>query len=145
MLLGVASVAALGVAGCTARYENHGYVPTEEDLQEIVVGVDTRESVAETVGPPSSSGVLDDSGYYYVQSQFRYYGAMAPKLVKRQLVAISFDSRGLVQNIERFDLKDGRAIPLTRRVTSSGVENSGFFRQLLGNLRSFDPGSVLSN
>ena len=145
MMFGLASVAALGASGCVARYQNHGYVPTDEELQEIVVGVDTRDSVAETIGPPSSTGLLNDSGYYYVQSQFRYYGALAPKLVSRQLLASSFDSKGGVTNIERFGLEDGRVVPLSRRVTSSGVTDNGFIRQLLGNLRNFDPSSALSN
>ena len=76
--------------------QNHGYVPTDEDLAEITVGADTRDSVTEAVGPPVSTGLLDDGSFYYVQSQFRYYGALAPKLVSRQVLAISFDSRGVV-------------------------------------------------
>jgi hypothetical protein len=33
------------VTGCSATYRNHGYVPPEEDLQNLVVGVDTRATV----------------------------------------------------------------------------------------------------
>ena len=40
-------------AGCSAQYRNHGYVPSEEDLAEVVIGVDTRDSVAETLGAPT--------------------------------------------------------------------------------------------
>nr|WP_240453866.1 outer membrane protein assembly factor BamE [Chachezhania antarctica] len=144
-MLGLVATASLGTAGCVARYQNHGYVPTDEDLAEITVGADTRDSVTEAVGPPVSTGLLDDGSFYYVQSQFRYYGALAPKLVSRQVLAISFDSRGVVSNIERFSLEDGRVVPLSRRVTSSGVTDNGFIRQLLGNLGNFDPSSALSN
>ncbi|SEP55376.1 outer membrane protein assembly factor BamE [Thalassovita taeanensis] len=129
----------LTIAGCTALYRNHGYVPQEQDLAEIIVGVDTRDSVAENVGTPSTGGVLNDSGYYYVQSRVRHYSFTRPEVVDRQVLAISFDSRGVVSNIERFTLEDGQVVPLTRRVTNSGVSNKGFLRQLLGNIGNFNP------
>lgn len=129
--------ALLVIAGCSAQYRNHGYVPVEDDLSNIVVGVDTRDSVAETIGAPSTGGVLKDSGYYYVQSRVRHYAYRAPEVVERQVVAISFDKRGVVRNIERFGLEDGNVITLERRVTDASVQDKSFLRQLLGNLGRF--------
>lgn len=127
------------LSACTATYRNHGYVPTEDELAEVVVGIDTRDSVAESVGTPSSGGVLNDSGYYYVRSRVRHTGLRAPEVIERELVAISFSETGVVENIERFGLQDGRTIRLTRRVTESSISNRGFLRQLLGNLGNFSP------
>ncbi|MEX0319052.1 MULTISPECIES: outer membrane protein assembly factor BamE [unclassified Ruegeria] len=127
------------VTACTAIYRNHGYVPSEAELAEVKVGVDTRDSVIEAVGAPSSSGVLEESGYYYVASRIRHYGPKRPQVVSRELVAISFDQRGVVRNIERFGLEDGIVVPLERRVTSSSVEDKTFLRQLLGNIGNFNP------
>lgn len=131
------------VTACVSVYRKHGYVPTDEELAAIKVGVDTRESVAEAVGTPGTSGILDNSGYYYVASRFRHYGPREPQVVSRELVAISFDQRGVVQNIERYGLEDGQVVQLSRRVTSSSVEDKTFLRQLLGNLGRFNPGSVI--
>lgn len=133
----------LTIAGCSAIYRNHGYVPTEEDLAKVTVGVDTRDTVAEAVGVPSVSGVLNESGYYYVSSRLRHYGALEPKVVERQLVAISFSQSGVVQNIERYGLEDGRVITLNRRVTESSVNDQTFLRQLLGNIGNFNPGTAI--
>ena len=140
VLLGTAVSALMA---CTAIYRNHGYVPSDEDLAAIKVGVDTRDTVAESVGSPGASGVLKESGYYYVATRMRHYGPREPQVVSRELVAISFDQRGVVRNIERYGLEDGRVIPLSTRVTSSSVEDKTFLRQLLGNLGRFNPGSVL--
>ncbi len=140
---GLIGVALLSVVACTAIYRNHGYVPTDAELEEIQVGVDTRDSVAETIGAPGSSGVLRDSGYYYVASRMRHYGAAAPKLVSRELVAISFNQSGVVENIERYGLEDGRVVSLSRRVTNSSVQDNTFLRQLLGNVGNFNPASAL--
>lgn len=143
MFVTALSAAALtAVAACTSIYRDHGYVPTDEELSEVTVGVDTRDSVAETIGVPTASGVLNDGGYYYVTSRFRHYGARQPEVVERQLVAISFTQSGVVENIERYSLQDGRVIALNRRVTDSNVSNKTFLRQLLGNLGNFNPSDV---
>ncbi|AVO39537.1 outer membrane protein assembly factor BamE [Pukyongiella litopenaei] len=139
----LAGVALFAVASCSSVYRNHGHVPSEAELSEIKVGVDTRDTVAESIGTPSVSGVLDSGNYYYVATRFRHYGPREPEIVDRQLVAISFDSRGVVRNIERYGLRDGQFVPLQRRVTDSGVQDKTFLRQLLGNLGRFNPGTVL--
>ena len=139
----VFAVAGLALAACSTVYRKHGYVPTSDQLAEVVPGIDTRDSVAESIGVPSSTGVLNESGYYYVATRFRHYGAAAPKPVARDLVAISFDRAGVVQAIERFSLEDGKVVPLERRVTSSSVQNNTFLRQLLGSLGNFGPDQFL--
>ncbi|MFV0514099.1 MAG: outer membrane protein assembly factor BamE [Jhaorihella sp.] len=139
----IVGAAVASLAACASVYRDHGYVPTDAELAEIKVGVDTRDSVTEAVGPPSAGGVLDNSGYYYVSSRIRHYGARQPQVVSRELVAVSFDQRGVVRNIERYGLENGQVITISRRVTSSSVEDKTFLRQLLGNLGRFNPGSVL--
>lgn len=135
--------ACLGVvAACSPIFRDHGYIPPPEDLAEIKVGVDTRESVIESIGAPSSSGVVRDSGFYYVSSRIRHYGPRKPEVVERELLAISFDQRGVVRNIERFGLEDGNVITLERRVTESSIESNGFLRQLLGNIGNFNPANI---
>ncbi len=140
----ILAAACAALAGCTAMYRDHGYIPSEEDLAEVVLGVDTRDSVAETIGVPSSTGVLDNSGYYYIETRFRHYGAKAPEAVSRELVAISFTDAGVVSGVERFGLEDGNVIPLERRVTESGIQDKTFLRQLLGNIGNFNPADLLA-
>jgi len=133
----------VAVTACTAQYRKHGWIPGPDLLNEVVVGVDTRDSVAETVGEPTIDSLVDDSGYYYVTSRMKFYGAKAPQVVSRDLVAITFDSANVVDSVQRYTLEDGRTIPLERRVTDSSLEDKTFLRQLLGNLGNFNPGSFL--
>lgn len=133
----------LALAACSSVYRNHGYVPKDDELSEIVVGVDTRDTVAETVGSPSAGGVLDSSGYYYVQSRVRHFAYRRPEVVSREVLAITFDDAGVVRNIERFGLEDGQVVPLARRVTETASSDNGFLRQLLRNLGNFAAGDIL--
>lgn len=134
----------LAVGACAATFENHGYVPTDTDLEQIIVGVDTRDTVAETVGRPTSFGVLEGGGWYYTQSRWRHFAFTAPKIVDRQLVAITYTEAGTVENIERFTLEDGRIIALSRRVTNSNIKGISFIRQMLSNFGNFNAGQLLS-
>lgn len=142
VLCAVGLGAFLFIGACSPQYENHGYVPPEDQLQQIVVGSDTKETVAEKIGVPASSGVLGDGGYYYVRMRQRAVGFMAPREIDREVVAISFSSAGVVQNVERFGLERGQMVTLSRRVTSSPVSDKTFLRQLLGNLGRFSPAGL---
>jgi outer membrane protein assembly factor BamE (lipoprotein component of BamABCDE complex) len=132
------------LSGCAATYRNSGYVPSEEDLSGIAVGVDDRNSVAETVGRPVSQGVIADRAWYFVGTRWEYFAYRAPQQIDRQVVAISFDDRGTVRNIERFTLADGEVVPLNRRVTDSNIEGVSLIRQLLGNIGNIDAGNFLN-
>lgn len=132
---GVIAMLALALlAGCAPIVRNHGYVPSEEDLSLLTVGVDTRETVAQAVGTPSAGGLVNGGGFYYVRSRWETVAWRAPEEVDRQVVAITFDNDGVVENIERFTLQDGRVVPLSRRVTDTSIRNISFIRQLLGNI-----------
>ena len=140
-------MAVLGVVAltaCSATYQNHGYVPLEEDLQQLVVGVDTRATVDDVIGTPSVAGMLNEGDYYYVRSRIREYGMFRPEEIERQVLAISFAEDDTIANIERFALADGNIVPLSRRVTDSSVVDNGFLRQILGNFGNIDPSQMFN-
>ena len=140
-----ALVLAVAVAGCSPLYRNHGYVPSDEDLEQIVVGVDSRESVADIVGTPTTGGVTGAQGYYYVSQRMRTFAYREPEVIEREIVAISFDEAGMVENIERYGLEDGNVVRLSRRVTASSVQDLSILRQLIGNLGRFNAADILGD
>ncbi len=141
--IGVALLLCASLAACSATFRNHGYVPLEEDLSQITVGVDTRDTVAELVGTPSSAGVLSDSGFYYVQSRVKHFAWQKPEVIDRQVVAVSFTSAGVVENIGRYTLQDGQVVPLARRIARSGQDVS-IIRKILGTLGGFSAGNFIN-
>lgn len=142
MALGLC-LAALG--GCAAQYRVHGYMPSEEDLQQIVPGVDTKSSVEDLIGVPAASGVLNDSGFYYIESEVRHFAYQRPKVVERTVVAITFDQAGVVENIATYGLQDGRVITLNRRVTKTSDGDISFIRKLFGNIGGINASQILGN
>ena len=136
--------ALLVLSACATIVRQHGYIPPEEDLQALIVGVDTRDSVEASVGKPAASGVLREGGWFYIGSKIRHFGALKPKEIERQVVAIRFNERGIVENIERFGLERGQVVVLSRRVTETTVRDVTFIRQLIRNIGRVDLGEALN-
>lgn len=122
-----------GLAACAPVFRNHGYVPAEDELALVEVGTDTRETVGQKIGRPSTSGLLNDDGWYYVQSRYRHFGPREPKEVERQVLAITFNAAGVVENIASFGLEDGKVVEISRRVTETNVRGLTLIEQLLSN------------
>jgi len=139
-VLWLAALALTALAACQPQMRFHGYAPSETDLAQIVLGRDTRETVARAIGRPGMGGVLEGSDWYYVQSDWRHDSWRAPVEVRRELVAVSFDAAGRVSNIQRFGLADGQVVRLSTRVTDMGPQPS-LLSQVLGVLGQFTPGA----
>ena len=137
MRLGVVIALVTALAACNPPVRRHGYVPADTDLEQIVVGEDTRLAVADRIGRPSSSGLMQGGDWFYVGSTWKQVAWRAPQEIDRQVVVVRFDEAGIVENVERFGLEDGRVVALSRRVTDSNIEGVTFLRQLLGNLGNF--------
>jgi outer membrane protein assembly factor BamE (lipoprotein component of BamABCDE complex) len=142
--LGPALAVVLGLAACGDTVRSHGFVPTDDQLEAVVVGRDTRTTVTTILGEPGSTGVMADEGWFYVRSTFEDGTYRALREVDRQVVAVSFDTEGVVTNVERFGLDDGNVVLLSRRVTDDNTAGIGFLRQLFGNLGRIDPAQFLN-
>ena len=136
--------ALMALAACSATIRNHGYIPPEEALNAVIVGVDTRDSLEASIGKPSTSGVLRDSSWFYIGSQVRHFAARKPEEINREVVAVRFDETGTVTNVERFGLERGQVVVLSRRVTETTIRDVTFIRQIIRNFGNFDFGEALA-
>jgi outer membrane protein assembly factor BamE (lipoprotein component of BamABCDE complex) len=124
-------------AGCAPTVQVHGYVPPPADVARIKPG-DTTATVEEVLGRPSSNGVIRDSAWYYVQSTIENYTYNPPRVIDRTVLAVNFTPNGVVRDITRYGLEDGRIIDLETRVTATGGREMGVLEQLFGNLLNLD-------
>lgn len=131
------------LSACSPIVRRHGYTPTADELSAIIPGTTTRAAALEALPPPTTSGV--QGSLYYVASQFETIGPLRPKETRREVVAITVNTREVVTGVERYGLSDGRVVPLSRRVTSDNVTDTTFLRQLMGNLGRFDATSIIGS
>ncbi|MCV2881197.1 outer membrane protein assembly factor BamE [Actibacterium sp. XHP0104] len=143
--LAAAGLVALSLGACVDIYQRHGYVPTQSDLENVIVGVDSRDTVLSAIGQPATAGLTRDETWYYVESTTRARGPLAPEEIERRVIAVSFDSNDTVANIEEFGLQDGNVIALNRRISEGGAQELSFIRQLLGNAGNFNAAQALGS
>jgi outer membrane protein assembly factor BamE (lipoprotein component of BamABCDE complex) len=138
-LLGIGGI--LLLAACTTQFRNHGYVPTEAEMARVGIG-DTKAELETVIGRPSTRALLQDDRWFYVRSRYRDYALRPPAEIDREVVVISF-ADDAVTNVERYGLRNGRVVPLSRRVTSPTTVGVPLLEQLFGNIGRFNPGQFL--
>lgn len=126
------------IGGCAPIIKTHGYLPPDEDLEKIVIGVDDKISVEEILGRPQNLGIASDNGWYYMSSRRRFYTYQEPEIISRDILALSFDEDDILSNVERLTLEDGRVVSLTRRVTDTPIRGPRFWEQVIGNFGNVD-------
>lgn len=134
-------VVTLGLIACAPTTQVHGYLPPAADVAAITPGVDTVATVEERLGLPSSTGLLQDSAWFYVQSVIESYTYHRPRVTDRTVLVVSFNADGVVTGVERYGLQDGRIVELQARTTDTGGRQLGVLEQLFGNLLNIDASS----
>ena len=117
---------------CTTNIKNHGYIPSKSDLETLVIGKDTKQSISKKIGLPATAGL--EGAYYYVRSTFSAPGFKSAQLVDRTVVVLSFDQRSKLKNIETFNVDNGNFVRLDYRVTETGLDNKNILQQIIGSI-----------
>ena len=117
---------------CTTNIKNYGYIPTKSELEKLVIGKDSKDSVSEKIGLPATAGL--EGSFYYVRSTFNEPGLRSAQLIDRTVVLLSFDKRNLLRNVETFSVDKKTVVRLDYRVTETGLENKNIFQQIVGSI-----------
>ncbi len=133
------------LAACGGQYRNHGYMPSAEDVDALIVGVDTRDSIIEVMGVPTTGGVLTEEAMYYVRSRVHHKGYVKPNEIQRDVLVLSFDKNQILRNVERFGIEKGKLIRLEHRVTEAPGGDRSILQQIIGSIGGFNPNSIVNN
>ena len=117
---------------CTTNIKNYGYIPTKSELETLVIGEDSKDSVSKKIGLPATAGL--EGSFYYVRSTFNEPGLRSAQLINRTVVLLSFDKRNLLRNVETFSVDKKTVVRLDYRVTETGLENKNIFQQIVGSI-----------
>ena len=122
------------ILGCSEQYRKHGYIPSEEELSSVSVSQDDKNTVIKKLGTPSIGGILSDGNIYFVQSKVLKNSIRASKPVDRQILVLSFDDKGKLDNIQKFGIDEGKIVILDYHTTPSGLKNMSFLFRLFQNV-----------
>lgn len=139
-----AALAAAPLVACSPIKHTHGYTPRAEELETIQVGADTRDSVMQKLGRPSTIGSFDDTDWYYISIKTETLAFYERDVVEQQVVLVSFDpNTGIVSDTGRYGMEDGQVIDLVSRTTPTSGRKLTILQQVFSNIGRFNDGSNL--
>jgi outer membrane protein assembly factor BamE (lipoprotein component of BamABCDE complex) len=122
-------VAAL-TAGCTPVINQRGYLPDPLGEASIKVGTDTKTSIQQRLGDPSTQATFGGDSWYYVSSVEKQIAFFDPKTETRAVMVVHFDKDGRVADIRHYTLKDGNVVAFETRETPAKGRELTFLQQL---------------
>lgn len=134
------TLAAAATAGCAPVQTYNGFLPdrNNQEIPEPQVGVDTRDTVQQRFGSPSTTAVFDQTAWYYisfVQERVAFY---TPRITQRRVMVVRFDG-DTVASVEKYGLERGRIVSYNDEVTPTRGRELGLLEQLLGNVGRTPP------
>jgi outer membrane protein assembly factor BamE (lipoprotein component of BamABCDE complex) len=125
------------LSGCASRLDIRGDLPDPSRLSAIKKGKQTREQVVKLLGSPSSVAPFGDETWFYIAERTETFAFFEPELMKRQVVVIKFNKKGVVSDIKTLNKKEGNVVRPVKRITPTSGSEIGIFQQLIGNLGRF--------
>lgn len=133
-------LATIGAGACTPLRSHQGYVLDVDLINSVQPGVDTRQSVLQTLGKPSFASQFNPSrpelggDWYYIARDARNLAFNKPKVTTQTTLRISFDDKGVVTAIRRTGAEQVASINPSNKKTPTLGKDRGFFDDLFGNI-----------
>lgn len=133
ILMIIASAAILSACASASR-DVHGYIADDLKPADVKPGKDTRATVQAQLGSPSTSSIFDKNTWMYVSSTRQRFAFYHPKVIDRTIIAIRFGKDDVVDEVVKYDEKDGRVIQYAARETPTRGRELGLLEQIFGNV-----------
>ena len=126
---------------CAPVISQRGYLPDPSIEGTIKSGNDTKTSVQSRLGYASTTATFGNDSWYYISSTEKQVAFFAPTVLKRQILAVSFDKNNKVISVRHYGLQDGHVIAYESRETPARGRETTFLQELL----KATPGSSATN
>jgi outer membrane protein assembly factor BamE (lipoprotein component of BamABCDE complex) len=139
--LSMAAIAALSAAAACAPVQTYNGFRSDRNNQEIPdpqVGVDTRSTVQQRFGSPSTTAVFDQTAWYYVSSVQERVAFYTPRITDRDVMVVRFDG-DTVAAVEKYGVERGRIVSYNDEVTPTRGPELSVLEQLLGTIGQTSP------
>jgi outer membrane protein assembly factor BamE (lipoprotein component of BamABCDE complex) len=138
--LSAAAVALAAGAACAPIQTYNGFRAdyNNAEIPAPEVGVDTRDSVRQRFGSPSTTAVFDQTAWYYVSAVQERVAFYSPRITQRRVMVVRFEN-DTVAAVDNFGLERGRIVSYNSEETPTRGRELGVLEQLLGNVGRTPP------
>ena len=135
------TTALLILPACEGDIAIRGNMPDLEELTAVTPGSDSREDVLNLLGTPSSLSTFEQNKWYYIGQKVEQFAFFRPEVIDRQVLMISFDDNGIVNQTKMLSLDDAIVVYPVERMTPTEGNDPTFMEQFFGNFGRL-PGAV---
>jgi len=126
-------------AACVPVQTQRGYLPDKQTIASISVGTDTKTTIADRLGNPSTTATFGNEVWYYISSKEEQMAFFTPRILSRDVLAVEFGQDGQVADVRHYGLKDGRVVAFASRETPTKGRELTLIQQLFNAV----PGAAL--
>ncbi|WP_395832244.1 outer membrane protein assembly factor BamE [Elstera sp.] len=126
-----------GLGACTPIVDNRGNLPTQEAVDQIIIGGSSRADVQRLLGSPTAAGTFSDKVWYYISRKQETIAFLKPAPVEQTILRVYFDDAGLVSKLAATGGETVEFIDHTAETTPTTGHSMGFIEQLFGNIGRF--------
>lgn len=127
---------------CVPTVSQRGYLPDPERAQTITPGKDTKVTINEKWGTPSTISTFDDNTWYYISSKQREEAFFLPETVEQKITAVEFDADGKVKGVTEHDISEAQDVNIVGRTTPTRGRELSFLEQIFGNIGRVGAGAT---
>lgn len=130
----------IATAACAPVSSYSGFSAERNNIaiQDPQVGVDTRDTVEQRFGSPSTTAVFDQTAWYYVSQTQEQVAFYRPRITARQVMVVRFNG-DVVSAVEKYGMERGRLVAYDNHETPTRGRELGILEQLFGNIGSTPP------
>jgi outer membrane protein assembly factor BamE (lipoprotein component of BamABCDE complex) len=136
-----AAAAALAATAACAPVQTYNGFRADYNNVEIPLpqaGIDTRDTVLQRFGSPSTTAVFDQTAWYYVSAVQERVAFYNPRITERRVMVVRFNGE-TVAGVENFGLERGRIVSYSPEETPTRGRELGLLEQLLGTVGRAPP------
>ena len=137
-------LAGLTLVGCAKTVEVRGHVDDPDALASVQPGVSTKDDVLHAIGSPSATSEFGRETWYYISAHKETKAFLDPKLLEQEVMQITFDQEGKVDEILHYDKDNAKKITAVKDYTPTEGRGLGLMEQLLSNVGRFNNHSPAS-
>jgi outer membrane protein assembly factor BamE (lipoprotein component of BamABCDE complex) len=137
-----AAAAAMMLMACTPTISQRGYLGDKLVESSIKPGTDTKTTVQERLGYASTTATFGNDTWYYISATEKQVAFFHPTVLRRQILAVSFDKDSRVTGLRHYTLQDGHVITFEPRQTPARGRELTFLQQLLNATPGTSPTSI---
>ena len=127
-------VACLLISACSGIKRNNGYLPVQDNVDQLKVNVTSLSSAKSKLGEPALILGKKEPIFIYSSQVTNRVLFFEPKVISRDVLVLYFNNKKKLRKLKKFSLKDGKSFDLNTDATDLNSEERSLIASLFSNV-----------